>query len=88
MKRYVFSRVSQLNVVTLGISENSQFDFGVSVSALSIKVWDWLAIISKGVVLSLLVATFIYVYIKKLLKALKKRSHSQLNEELEEENEI
>lgn len=42
MKQYVFNRVGRLNVVTVGISENSQFDFGVAVSPLSINTWEWI----------------------------------------------
>ena len=76
MKQYIFRRVPRLNIVTLGISDSSQFDFGVSVSPLSIATWELLEWATQGMLLVLLIALLAYVYIRKLLKALKKRSHA------------
>jgi hypothetical protein len=45
MKQYTFKYVRRVNIITLGRSENSQFDFGVSVSGLSTKTWDALSIV-------------------------------------------
>ena len=46
MKQYVFKHVKQFNVVVIGLSSDSQFDFGISVSSLSASTWESLTLIT------------------------------------------
>lgn len=75
-RRYVFNKIRRLHVVALGKSENSQFDFSVSISVLSAKTWDALVMAAWIIVGGILSATFVYVVIKELVIALRKRSHA------------
>jgi hypothetical protein len=83
MKRYTFKYVSHLSVVTIGISDDSEFDFGVSVSALSVKTWERIELITYILVGSILVSISLYVLIDKCVRELHKRSHYVLEEEIE-----
>jgi len=58
------------------------------VSALSTKTWKNLKLATYIVLGSLLGSTFLYVVIKKLVKALKKRSHTELEDEVEDSDRI
>lgn len=57
-------------------------------SALSTKTWRNLKLATYIVVGSLFGSTFLYVVIKKLVKALKKRSHTELEDEVEDSDRI
>jgi len=50
----------------------------VSVSVLSTNQWEWLSLITKALIGTILVSTFIYVCVKKLVKEFRKRSHANL----------
>lgn len=73
MKHYTFKRVSQLNIVAIGSSDLSQFDFGVSVSSLSIDTWDKLKLASDIALWTVMVGSFLYLVATKLVRALRKR---------------
>ena len=74
-------------MVTIGISEDSQFDFSISVSPLSIKTWYYLEMTGKVGGLSLLISIVVYVGISNCIKALKKRGHAPMEDEIEDINE-
>jgi hypothetical protein len=84
MRQYTFNYVNQLTLVAIGISDDSLFDFGVSVSALSTNEWATVKMGTNIAIGTLLITTFFYVTIKKLIKALRKRGHTQLEEEVDD----
>ena len=80
VKHYVFKGVSQLNVVAIGRSDLSSFDFGVSLSLLSASTWDLISWSTQLIIGAILILTFFTVVFKKLLKALKDRSSTEEHE--------
>ena len=84
-----------MNVVAIGRSDSSSFDFGVSLSLLSANTWELISWSTQLIIGAILVLTFFYVVIKKLIKALKDRStsleHERFNEDpdaIESHNEV
>ena len=63
VKHYVFKGVSMLNVVAIGRSDQSSFDFGVSLSLLSANTWD-LIFIRKIRVLELILIGLKFLNVK------------------------
>ncbi len=91
-KHYVFKGVSQLNVVAIGRSDSSSFDFGVSLSLLSAHTWDLLSFYTQLFIGGVLVLTFLYVVGEKLIRALRERSiteeHMRFNEDENQHREV
>ena len=51
---------------------------------MSIRTWEYLSLSLNIGVSGILVSTFIYVVISSLVRALKRRSHAEFEDELEE----
>jgi hypothetical protein len=85
IKHYVFKGVSRLNLVAIGRSDASSFDFGVSLSLMSASTWDLLSFATYLLIGAILVLTFLYVIGSKLLKALKERSHTEEHDRFNDE---
>ncbi|TNV85222.1 hypothetical protein FGO68_gene7019 [Halteria grandinella] len=86
MKLYTFKHVKRLNVVAIGTSDHSQFDFGVSVSPLSIKAWDRLNFAADIAIWMVLITSFVYLVFSKLRKALRRRDgHEVFEDEIDQQ---
>jgi len=71
MRTYEFHYASLINIVAIGVSSDSEFDFGFKVSPLSIKTWRYLRLAIYGVIGAFFILCALYVVLRFFYKGLK-----------------